>query len=195
MRVAPKVRPLTWHAFGVTRGDEDLRCPDFAGLRADYINSVARIIDKQTLARGMPPLGRFALQIACRAMVAASPVTNGLPTRCPTGDLAQPNLPRGGVERAISAVPIAVWVDGAILFPEQSQGHTLPAQRAVDIGPVGLGDVAARCARFMWIKPMLKRSVRQVIRQRPGQTRHISPPEILRHRCPPKRQALRHTTP
>ena len=147
-------------------GDEDLRRPNFAGLRADHIHGVPRIIDKQALA--------------CRV-----PLTH---------HRRQAALPPG-VELAISAVPIPIRMDGAILFPEQSQGHTLPAQLAVDIGPIWLRNVAGRCSRLMRIKLMLQVSVGQIIRQWPGQSRHISPPEILRHRRPPERQALRHTTP
>ncbi len=39
---------------------------------------------------------------------------------------------------------IPIGVDSAILLPEQSQGHALAAQLAVDIGPTGLWDGAGR---------------------------------------------------
>ena len=148
------------------RGDEDLRLTHFARIRANHVHGMPRIVDKQAFA--------------CRMAL--------------THHRRQAALPPG-VELTIAAVPIAVRMDGAILFPEQRQGHALAAQLAVHIRPIWLRNGAGRSAGLMRIKPMLKRDVGQVIGQWPGQPGNVRTPEILRHRRPPKRQALRYTTP
>ena len=146
--------------------DEDLGSAHFARARADDIDSVSCIIDKQPLARRVPL----------------------------THHRRQAPFPTS-VELTVSAVAVAIGVNTAILFPQKGQRHTLAAQLSMNIGPIRLRDRPRRRARLMWKEPLLKINIRQIIRQRPAQSRHICAPEILRHRRTAQRQALRDLTP
>ena len=146
-------------------GDKYLRCAHLAGLGANDIHGLARVIDKQAFTGGMT-LAHHRRQLAFPA----------------------------GVELAVPAVAIPIRVNPAILLPQQRERYTLAPQLGMYIGPIRLRNSTTCLTAGIGKQTALKLRIRQIGWQRPAQPLDISAAEILRYRRAANSQALRHLT-
>src|ERR1035437_3769099 len=104
-------------------------------------------------------------------------------------------LPPVAVPLAEPAVGIALGVLSAVLLPEQRQRYPAPLQLRMVVRPVWLSARRGRrCIR--WRKqPSFQFGIIDLVRDRPAETRHGSPTDVLANRClaDPRRLADRAT--
>nr|AAN05197.1 RC124 [Ruegeria sp. PR1b] len=103
----------------------------------------------------------------------------------------QPAFP-AAVQLAKPAVSIPLGVGFPVFLPEQRQGHSGPAQLAMHMRPVRLGIGRGCIRRWSREQQRFQRRIRQIIRQRPRQTRPCCPADILADRRAPDTNAVAH---
>ena len=137
---------------GAQDGDEDRGFADFPREGIDDRHRLARIVDKECLAR--------AVALPHDQIEFPSPLAIGFTEL---------------------AVLEAIGGDRLVFLPQQEQGDPLTFELLVDDGPVRDGTLRYGCVGGRRKQPSLQGRIIEGIRQGPGQTCRLRPPHVLGH--------------
>ncbi len=92
----------------------------------------------------------------------------------------------GAVKLTEARVPVSVGFGGDVLLPQDRQRHVLALELAVHGRPIRFGDAAVTLpvavAGQLGEQAEFQGRVRELVGQRPGQTRGLEPPDRQPHR-------------